>query len=112
MYTEIQESVEEYGFAVITLHPQQFSILNEKSEVIGLNSTRVADFKDFVLMTKNSFHITTIAGLGGYAWKIEELPFRPNILMIAPIIFFPLILVAVVYYIKRRYAKIPRAHAF
>lgn len=100
----LQESVKSYGFAVITIHPQQFSIFDEKNRTIGLNTTKIDAFSEFLNKTKRSFNITTIAGLGGYEWKAHAQPgYRPNIFIIAPIIFFPSILVAVVFYVRRKY---------
>ena len=69
----IQESVAQYGYAIVTLHPQQFSIFDDQFNYVGINQTRIAQFDCIVDRVRENYHLTTISNIKDLIYRTESL---------------------------------------
>lgn len=51
---QIKQSIEDYGFAVVTMHPQEFSLYNEGVNINELNEEQVNELKTLLTEIKKS----------------------------------------------------------
>lgn len=100
-------SIEDYGYAVLTFHPQQISSYDKEGHITGVNETKVFQLNEIVTELADSYSFTTISGLGGYSWTTDTQSFRFNIFMIMPFLIMPIFLIGIMWYIKKRFRTIP-----
>ena len=91
--TNIQSSIDTYGYAIVTLHPQQFAVFDEAFNYLGINLTKIDNFRVLINLVKSNFSTTTIAGLAGFQWKREAPIEIPLMSLVIPAIFIPLIII-------------------